>query len=112
MSKIDLLDYHKQRRLSFAREYLEFDWCNNVVIFTDEKTFKSDKDGRKILWRRDGERYKEINILHNRCSGRVIFGYWGWMSSIGPGELVKVGSCNSGERYFDILRNECCRLCA
>ncbi|KAG7312856.1 hypothetical protein JYU34_001237 [Plutella xylostella] len=103
--KIALTDQHRRNRVRFATDYLNFDWCNNVVIFSDEKSFKSDKDGRKILWRKSGERYKETNILQCRSSGRITLGYWGWMSSMGPGELVEVGANNNSQGYLEVLRH-------
>lgn len=102
--KIDMTPAHQKERVRFARQYLNFDWCNNIVIFTDEKTFKSDKDGRKILWRTRGTRYHK-DILPCRSSGRITLGYWGWMSSMGPGELVKVGPHFNSHRYLEILRD-------
>lgn len=103
--KILMSDAHRRERVRFAEEYQHFDWLNNVVIFTDEKTFKSDKDGRKILWRKRGERYSELNLLPNRMSGRLTLGFWGWMSSMGPGELVEVGGKFNSHNYLDILRD-------
>lgn len=103
--KILLSDIHKQNRVRFAKEYLDFDWCNNIVIFSDEKCFKSDKDGRKILWRKDGERYNSKNVLPCRSSSRISLGYWGWMSSMGTGELVQVGGRNTSQGYLDVLQN-------
>lgn len=55
-------------------QYVEFDWENSIVIFTDEKSFRSDKDGRKILWRRPWDRYDPNNILPLRTSGRITLG--------------------------------------
>lgn len=72
--KIKLTEAHRQARMRFASEYLNFDWENEIVIFTDEKSFKSDDDGRKILWRRAGERYNHQNILPLRTSGRITLG--------------------------------------
>ena len=72
--KIKLSDAHRNKRIAFARRYLNFDWINEIVIFTDEKCFKSDKDGRKILWRRTGERYDPKNVLDLRTSGRLTLG--------------------------------------
>lgn len=54
--KIKLTDDHRTNRVNFATRYLNFDWENEIVIFTDEKCFKSDMDGRKILWRWSRER--------------------------------------------------------
>ncbi|KAJ8727772.1 hypothetical protein PYW07_001891 [Mythimna separata] len=64
----------KEERMRFARKFIDFDWCNNIVIFSDEKCFKSDKDGRKILCRKNGERYHHKNILPCRSSGRITLG--------------------------------------
>lgn len=72
--KIKLSDAHRQARVAFARQYSEFDWENKIVIFTDEKSFRSDKDGRKILWRRPGDRYDPNNVLPLRTSGRITLG--------------------------------------
>lgn len=72
--KIQLNEVHRQARIRFATEYLNFDWENEIVIFTDEKSFKSDRDGRKILWRRPGERYNPKNIIPLRTSGRITLG--------------------------------------
>lgn len=69
--KVALNAQQKQDRVSFSLQYYDFNWENNIVIFVDEKTFKSEKDGRKILWRRNNERYIEANILPQRQSGRI-----------------------------------------
>lgn len=102
--KIALSDTHRLKRVQFAEQYLNFDWCNNIVIYTDEKSFKSDKDGRKILWRKRGQRYDECCVLPTRTSGRITLAYWGWMSSMGPGEIVEVGGRMNSVKYLDILR--------
>ena len=103
--KLLMTESHKRNRISFCNQYLNFDWENNVVIFLDEKSFKSNKDGRKILWRRNNERYSSINILPNRASGRITLNYVGWMSSMGPGELCQVSGRMNAEQYIEILRD-------
>lgn len=72
--KIQLVEANRLARISFAREYLDFDWENEIVIFTDEKSFKSDRDGRQILWRKPNERYEPQNLVNNRMSGRITLG--------------------------------------
>lgn len=72
--KIQLSEAHRAARVRFAQEFMDFDWENNIVIFTDEKTFRSDDDGKKILWRKPNERYNPQNILPNRSSGRITIG--------------------------------------
>ncbi|KAI8423945.1 hypothetical protein MSG28_002615 [Choristoneura fumiferana] len=32
-------------------------------------------------------------------------GYWGWMSSLGPGELVAIGGRMNSERYLEVLKD-------
>ncbi|KAI5645552.1 transposase domain-containing protein [Phthorimaea operculella] len=103
--KIKLSPAHRQARVRFAQMYQNFDWINNVVIFTDEKVFKSDKDGKQILWRKKGQRYEESCMLPCRTSGRISLGYWGWMSSMGPGELIEVGAHFNSREYIEILRD-------
>lgn len=34
-----------------------------------------------------------------------ILAYWGWMSSMGPGELVEVGGRMNSQKYLEILRD-------
>ncbi|KAI8432055.1 hypothetical protein MSG28_004574 [Choristoneura fumiferana] len=92
--KIKLTDDHRTNRVNFATRYLNFDWENEIVIFTDEKCFKSDKDGRKILWRRSGERYNPNNVLDLRTSGRLTLG-----------ELVEIGGRMNSERYLEVLKD-------
>lgn len=72
--KIYLTEEHRRERVRFAQKYLNFDWENNIVIFSDEKTFRSDSDGQQILWRKPNERYQPKNILPNRASGRITLG--------------------------------------
>ncbi|KAI8423324.1 hypothetical protein MSG28_014343 [Choristoneura fumiferana] len=57
------------------------------------------------LWRRSGERYNPNNVLDLRTSGRLTLGYWGWMSSMGPGELVEIGGRMNSERYLEVLKD-------
>lgn len=103
--KIPLTDTLRDVRVQFAKKYLNFDWENSVVVFSDERSFKSDKDGRKILWRRKGERCHEANFLPCGLSGQFTLRFWGWMSSMGPGELVEVETWQNSENYLDILEN-------
>lgn len=103
--KIPLTEQHAQARVGFCLEHYNFDWINNNVIFVDEKTFQSHRDGRKILWRRNNERFEVANVLPNRMSGRLSLGYWGWMSIFGPGELVEVSGRMNAEQYVDLLRD-------
>lgn len=92
---------HKEQRLQFAREYLNYDFSR--AIFSDEKVFVSSADGRLSLWRPNNTRYLERNILPSRRSGRISFGVWGWMSASGPGELAEISGRMNSEQYTSIL---------
>ncbi|KAI8442430.1 hypothetical protein MSG28_005944 [Choristoneura fumiferana] len=35
----------------------------------------------------------------------TVLGYWGWMSSMGPGELVEIGGRMNSERYLEVLKD-------
>lgn len=99
-----LEERHKETRMTFARsvEHLTAeDW--RTVIFTDEKVFSTDKDCRRTVWRRRGERYHPDNILPKHRSGRVTAAFWGWMSAAGPGELVEIDRRMNSELYIEIL---------
>ena len=45
--KIQMSQRNRQER--FAEEFINFDWKNNIVIFSDEKTFKSGGDVENVL---------------------------------------------------------------
>lgn len=97
-----LTDRHKQQRLQFAREYLNYDFSS--TIFSDEKVFVSSADGRVSLWRPNDTRYLEKNVLPSRRSGRISFGVWGWMAASGPGELTEISGRMNSQQYNNILQ--------
>ncbi|KAJ8951315.1 hypothetical protein NQ318_008219 [Aromia moschata] len=47
--KVFLTEEHKQRRVQFANEFLQENEFWNNVVFSDEKTFQSSKNGRLRL---------------------------------------------------------------
>lgn len=101
--KLMLTARHKLQRLKFAQRFLNYDFTN--VIFSDEKTFHSTENGRMSLWRMNNTRYAERNIIDNRASGRISVGFWGWMCSGGPGELIEIGGRLNSAGYIDILND-------
>ncbi|KAI5646044.1 hypothetical protein NE865_01937 [Phthorimaea operculella] len=103
--KIVFTQAHAEARVGFCLQYYNFDWENNVVIFVDEKTFRSDKHGRSVLWRPDGTRYEVAHVLPNKTSGHVSLGFWGWISSAGPGELVEIDGRMNATEYVELLRD-------
>lgn len=98
-----LTQKHKEERLRFAREYLDFNW--DTTIFTDEKTFKSCQKGRLHLWRKDNTRWSEQNIIPNTESGRISVNMWGWISAQGPGELEFIPTRANSSNYVSVLND-------
>nr|CAH7734211.1 unnamed protein product [Callosobruchus chinensis] len=94
---------HRRRRLQFCQENLNRDWSN--VVFSDEKMFSTSLDHRPPLWRPNNTRYDPANVIPSRRSGRSTMGYWGWMTSDGPGDLVEINDKMNSQEYVDILEN-------
>ena len=104
--KEELKEWHRDTRLGFALQHLVYDidyWKN--VIFSDETYFTSIESRAMHVWRRIGTRYDARNIQERARSGRVGVSYWGWMSSYGSGELVRVDGTLNGREYIQILEN-------
>lgn len=93
---------HAEARLQFCRENLQRDWSK--VIFSDEKTFSSSIDSPVTLWRPRGQRYQLEHIRPQAASGRITAGFWGWMSSEGPGQLLRVSPPRfNSQRYLEVI---------
>jgi len=73
------------------------------IIFSDEKTFRSDENHRQMVFRPKGQRFNERYVTHDKSSGRVTAGYWGWISCAGPGEIVATGTHFDAPAYLDVL---------
>ncbi|KAK9695452.1 Fibronectin type III domain [Popillia japonica] len=100
---MQLTEEHATARLNFAGENINRDWQN--VIFTDEKIFSTSDDSPKVLWRKNNTRYDVQHIQPTRRSGRISCGFWGWMSAVGPNEIVPVDGRFTAEQYEDILED-------
>lgn len=81
---------HRQARLRFAREHLnwtEEQWAS--ILFTDEcRTCLNGADGRRRVYRRRGERYAQSCIEERVPFGGGSCMVWGGISMIGRTELV------------------------
>lgn len=99
--KVELLEHHVVNRLNFAQTNLNRNW--DLVIFSDEKVFSTSQEARKLVWRPNYTRYEERNVVRIRQSSRINLAYWGWMSSAGPGELVRIDGRMDATQYIRIL---------
>lgn len=102
--KEELTEANKLARLTFARQYVQYDanfWEN--VIFTDEKSFSSMATTGKHCWRLPNTRFKARNICERSRSGRVSVSFHGWMWAAGPVELVTIDGNLNAQEYINIL---------
>lgn len=96
-----LTQAHREERLGYALENINRDWSN--VIFSDEKTFQTDRHQRTHLYRPTNTRFEERYIQPNRRSGRISCGVWGWIGRGGPGEMTMISGRLNSVGYVEIL---------
>lgn len=102
----ELSPEHKRLRILYCRSMLDVFREQNFpkIIFTDEKTFMSDKKNSSVrVYRQKGERYQQKYVKKDRLSGHISGGFWGWMGIGGPGELVEIGGHFNHVDYLEIL---------
>ena len=80
-----LRPHHKQRRLAYAQNFLDWtliDWSR--VIFIDEFSICSGDRGRLWVWRLNGTRFEErnINLVSNVERYSVNFIAWYYLAKI------------------------------
>lgn len=101
-----LTEEQKAARVEFCKQMLKMPKeAYDRIIFTDEKTFMSDKDGLIRVWRTLGERYNERFIAPIRRSGRILAGFWGFVGSGGVGEIVSIGPRQNADAYVSVLKD-------
>lgn len=93
----------RQARLNYALANINRNWDN--VIFSDEKTFQSDRHQKTHLYRPDGMRFDDRYIQPTRRSGRISAGIWGWISRYGPGEMTFITGRMNSREYTEILED-------
>lgn len=103
--EIKLNPQHKQARINFCRSMLEVFREDNFhkIIFTDEKSFKSDETHHVRVFRPKGQRYNQTYVCKDNSSGHIAASYWGWISCAGPGEIVATGTHFNSQKYLEIL---------
>lgn len=94
---------HKEQRMAFALEHLAWNDEWMTTIFSDEKVFSTNENARVTLWRTRGTRYTEENIRFREQSGKITLGFWGCMTSHGPGPLVRTTAHMNSEEYIHII---------
>lgn len=92
-----------EARYDFAIANISRDWSK--VIFSDEKTFQTDRHQKLHVYRPRNSRYVQRYTQPNKRSGRLTSGIWGWMSVNGPGEMCFITRRLDRWSYMDILEN-------
>lgn len=78
--RVTLTEDHRIRRVEFCQEMLDrkdaglIDFRN--IVFTDEKTFCTDVDHAKLVYRPPNTRYDPQYVANHSLSGRIAGGYW------------------------------------
>ncbi|KAE8738725.1 hypothetical protein FOCC_FOCC015791, partial [Frankliniella occidentalis] len=102
--KPHITEEQKAARLAFAMEYVdkppEF-W--ESVLFSDEKTFRSDENGGWRVWRREGTRHHEENVKTKKRSGRVTAGFWGCIMGSVAVAITPTSAHMNALEYLGIL---------
>lgn len=100
-----LTEAHKTARMNYCRYMLNVFKEENFqkIIFTDEKTFRSDESHSVRVYRPKGKRYEREFICEDRLSGHLSASYWGWISCAGPGEIIATGTHFKSESYVEML---------
>lgn len=100
-----LTEAHKRERMNYCRYMLDVFEEENFqkIIFTDEKTFRSDEAHSVRVYRPKGKRYEREFICEDLLSGHLSASFWGWISCAGPGELVATGTNFDSISYREML---------
>lgn len=103
-----LSTYHRQQRLAFAREHKKWtleDW--KWVVWSDEtKINLYGTNGREYVWKKQGMRLLEHDMLETEKHGDGSIMLWGCMTWEGVGRCYRIeGIMNSGF-YITILQDE------
>jgi transposase len=99
---------HKQARLDFALTHKHWtieDWRR--VVWSDEtKINRMGSDGRKWVWKKEGEGLSERLVEGTIKHGGGSLMMWGCMLWEGPGFACKIDGRMDGELYVKIMQDE------
>ncbi len=97
-----------KKRLAWAKVHADWtveDW--KKVCFSDETPFSLFQSyGRKIVWRRPGEQYKDDCLEKTVKHGGGKIQVWGCFTYYGAGPLYWVKGIMNGPKYREILKRQ------
>ena len=88
---------HIEERLVFAVGNDDRDW--KKVIFSDEVTFSTAKEGPTFVYRPPGTRFDHRYSAIRARSGRVSMSCWGWISHRGMGTIHHIRGKFNQQKY-------------
>lgn len=99
--KIQLSRAQREARIAFIEANYNIDW--DLVVFSDEKVYKSFSDRKKVLYRPKNHRYHPDYVQPIQRSGRITCGVWGFITAGGFGELCEISPRMDSTEYVSIL---------
>ena len=107
VSKPYLLPRHVQARKRWANMHKYWDMGHwGRVIFSDKSNFTMKPSRRRAgVWRREGERYKTINLVPTFKSGNASISVWAAFSIKGRTPLVLIEVNLNQALYLNILKH-------
>ena len=97
---------NKIARFEISKKWIN--WCKtewNDVIFSDECKFNVFYNSNRKIWRKDGTRLSDKNIIPTIKHGGGSVMVWGCMSHKGVGNLVFIDEIMDKYLYANILAN-------
>jgi transposase len=102
-----LSDVHKEKRLKFSDDFMDFsyfEWA--TVIWSDEKKFSLfNTNHKEYYWKNPRDRPEEHHIKKTKKFGGGYIMTWGCITSKGVGELIKIEGIMDSNKYIDVLSN-------
>jgi hypothetical protein len=101
-----LTEQHKQRRLEFANQFVNWpidNWFHTICV--DECTFCTTNEGLVRVWRPLGTRFDEKYLQYVNRSGRRSVSCWGALTADGLSDLVRIHGHLDRFQYCDILED-------
>lgn len=98
-----LTERHLEDRIKFCEENQGLDW--DRVIFSDEKVFRTFSHRKLHLWRPKNERYNPKYVQQIQVSGRVSCGVWGFITSMGVGDICEISGRMNSKEYINVLED-------
>lgn len=92
-----------KKRLEFAIKYKDWtiqDWSK--VLFSDESLFTLHWNGKRRVWRREGERFLS-NCMQGTVKHDKKIMVWGCISAKGVGDLYRINGNMNAKMYHQIL---------